>query len=114
MSGDDPVTRGFIQRFVSFEVLSAIATCIFFGSLSWGTITRDVAAANDKVQETSAKAEKISDDVSKIKTDVEIVKANLLNADSRAREQAGELREQRRDIKQILELLHESGGARGR
>lgn len=108
----EQVTRTFISRLFTFETLSTCAVGLVVGTWAWANLNGSVQASNDlaaaSVQRSEvavAKAEEIGKDVASIKTDIAVMKNSLGSAERRDEEQTSELREQREDIKKILEIL---------
>ena len=100
--------RWLAKVFTSEFIISAVIV-IFTAGVLWNNIESSIAMAHDSAKDSAEKVERVEIAINKIRTDIEVIKATQLNESQKDMEQTRELAEQRKDIKQILRLLHEGG-----
>ena len=106
----DKTERGWvISKFISVEIICSMLVTIFLVGGSWSSQSQAVKAAEQKIDEQAKKQAAADATVATMAIDIAVVKTQLDN-------QSGELKSQRQDIKQILNLLqgmNYSGSDRG-
>lgn len=95
----DKTERGWvISKFISVEIICSMLVTIFLVGGSWSSQSQAVKAAEQKIDDQAKKQAAADATVATMAIDIAVVKTQLDN-------QSDDLKSQRQDIKQILNLL---------
>jgi peptidoglycan hydrolase CwlO-like protein len=103
MGGD--ITNKGISRILSVEMLASLIVTVFVVGVTWASLANTVSATDVKVIKLESKQEATANSVQQVRVDLAVVKNQQNNIQQDLAEQSEKLKEQSRDIKQILQIL---------
>lgn len=111
MSGvENEISNSKLSRLLSVEVIGSALMSAFLIGVTWNSLAADVKTANDKIGSVEKKQVVDNIAVQSIRLDVREMKVNQKHLKEDFVEQQDQIKEQGRDIKEILKILSAPNG----